>query len=80
MTTAILNYSQSLVEVAFNGFKNILKAIIVGYVLARQAQANQAVARELIRIGEYRNTEYWSLVNKLNTQTNEQIKKEYNYD
>jgi hypothetical protein len=80
MTTAILNYSQSLVEVAFNGFKNILKAIIVGYMLARQAQANQAVARELIRIGEYRNTEYWSLVNKLNTQTNEQIKKEYNYD
>lgn len=80
MTTAILNYSQSLVEVAFNGFKNILKAIIVGYMLARQAQANQVVARELIRIGEYRNTEYWSLVNKLNTQTNEQIKKEYNYD
>ena len=80
MTTTILNYSQSLVEVAFNGFKNILKAIIVGYMLARQAQANQAVARELIRIGEYRNTEYWSLVNKLNTQTNEQIKKEYNYD
>ena len=80
MTTAILNYSQSLVEVAFNGFKNILKAIIVGYMLARQAQANQAVARELIRIGEYRNTEYWSLVNKLNTQTNGQIKKEYNYD
>ena len=80
MTTAILNYSQSLVEVAFNGFKNILKAIIVGYMLARQAQANQVVARELIRIGEYHNTEYLSLVNKLNTQTNEQIKKEYNYD
>ena len=79
MTTAILNYSQSLIEVIINGLKNTLKGMMVGYMVGRQTSANTKVAEFLISTGEYRQEQYWEILNKLNRQTIDQIHKEFNY-
>jgi len=69
MTALALNYSQSL----FNGFWRVLKktlqGIMVGYLVARQTQANQHVAQILINAGEYRQEDYYVLLADLNHKT-----------
>ena len=79
MTTAILNYSQSLIEVIINGLKTTLKGMMVGYMIGRQTSANTKVAEFLIKTGEYRQEQYWEILNKLNRETIDQIHKEFNY-
>ena len=79
MTTAILNYSQSLIEVIINGLKNTLKGMMIGYMIGRQTSANTKVAEFLINTGEYRQEQYWEILNRLNRETIDQIHKEFNY-
>ena len=79
MATAILNYSQSLIEVIINGLKNTLKGMMVGYMIGRQTSANTRVAEFLISTGEYKQYQYWEILNKLNRETIDSIHKEFNY-
>ena len=51
MATAILNYSQSLIEVIINGLKTTLKGMMIGYMVGRQTSANSRVAEFLISTG-----------------------------
>ena len=78
MTALALNYSQSL----FNGFWRVLKksiqGIMIGYMVARQTQANHHVAQLLINSGEYRQEDYYNLVHQLNQKTIESIHEKYN--
>ena len=50
---------------------------MIGWMLARQTQANQHVARQLIQCGEYPKDEYWNLVAKLNRESIQSIHKEF---
>ena len=50
---------------------------MIGWIIARQTQANQHVARQLIDTGEYRAEEYWNLVSDLNTKCIQSIHKEF---
>ena len=79
MTTLVLNYSQSLLEKFIKGFKNTLKAMMVGYMVARQCQANQGVARQISNY-EYNGKDYWVILNDLNKKTIKSIHKEFGYD
>lgn len=79
MTTAILNYSQSLIEVIINGLKTTLKGMMIGYMVGRQTSANSRVAEFLISTGEYRQEQYWEILNRLNIETIDSIHKEFNY-
>lgn len=78
MTALALNYSQSL----FNGFWRLLKksiqGVMIGYMIARQTQANHHVAQLLINSGEYRQEDYYNLVHQLNQKTIESIHEKYN--
>jgi len=51
--------------------------MMIGWMLARQSQANQHVARQLIQYGEYPKDEYWNLVAKLNRESIQSIHKEF---
>ena len=77
MTALALNYSQSL----FNGFWRVLKksiqGIMIGYMIARQTQANHHVAQLLINSGEYRQHDYYNLVHQLNQKTIKSIHEKY---
>ena len=66
MTTIALNYSKSLFNTLWIGIKKTLQGMMIGWMVARQTQANQYVARQLISHGEYRQEEYWNLVARLN--------------
>ena len=79
MATAILNYSQSLIEVIINGLKTTLKGMMIGYMVGRQTSANTRVAEFLISTGEYRQQRYWEILNRLNRETIDSIHKEFNY-
>lgn len=79
MATAILNYSQSLIEVIINGLKTTLKGMMIGYMVGRQTSANTRVAEFLISTGEYRQQQYWEILNRLNRETIDSIHKEFNY-
>ena len=77
MTTIALNYSRSLLSTLWNGTKKTLQGMMIGWMLARQSQANQHVARQLIQYGEYPKDEYWNLVAKLNRESIQSIHKEF---
>ena len=79
MATAILNYSQSLIEVIINGLKTTLKGMMIGYMVGRQTSANSRVAEFLISTGEYIQEQYWEILNRLNKETIDSIHKEFNY-
>ena len=53
---------------------------MIGWMIARQTQANQHVARQLISHGEYRQDDYWTLVSDLNRKTIQNIHKEFGYN
>jgi len=80
MTTIALNYSKSLLEGLWTGLKTTLQGIMVGYILARQAQANQHVAQQLIDCGEYRQEDYHNLLAELNRKAIQSIGKEFSRD
>jgi hypothetical protein len=80
MTTIALNYSKSLLEGLWTGLKNTLQGIMVGYILARQAAANQHVAQQLINCGEYRQEDYHNLLAELNRKAIQSIGKEFSRD
>jgi hypothetical protein len=51
---------------------------MIGYMIARQTQANRHVAQLLINSGEYRQHDYYNLVHQLNQKTIESIHEKYN--
>jgi len=55
---------------------------MIGWMVARQTQANRHIADILIRSGEYRKGEhnYYTLLADLNQKTIQNIHKEYNND
>ena len=77
MTTIAINYSRSLLSILWNGLKKTLQGIMIGWMIARQTQANQHVAKQLIQHGEYRQDDYYTLVAKLNQETIQSIHKEF---
>lgn len=77
MTTIALNYSKSLFNTLWIGIKKTLQGMMIGWMVARQTQANQYVARQLISHGEYRQEEYWNLVARLNRDCIQRIHKEF---
>ena len=87
MTTIALSYSKSLLEglygvlkIVLNGFKKTLQGIMIGCMIARQTEANSKVAQQLINAGEYRQSDYWTLLNDLNARTIASIHKEFPND
>ena len=76
MTTMVLNYSQSLLEGFWSGLKKTLQGFMVGYMVARQCQANRYVAEQLSRY-EYNGENYWIILNELNQKTIKQIHEEF---
>ena len=80
MTTLVLNYSQSLLEGLWSGLKKTLQGIMIGYLIARQTEANRLVAQQLVNAGEYRQSDYWSLLNDLNSRTIQSIHREFKDD
>ena len=77
MPTIALNYSKSLFNTLLICIKKTLQGMMIGWMVARQTQANQYVARQLISHGEYRQEEYWNLVAKLNRDCIQRIHKEF---
>jgi len=80
MTTVVLNYSQSLLEGLWSGLKKTLQGIMIGYMIGRQTEANRLVAQQLINAGEYRQQDYWTLLNNLNERTIRSIHEEFAND
>ena len=76
MTTLVLNYSQSLLEGFWSGLKKTLQGFMVGYMVARQCQANRYVAEQISRY-EYNGENYWVILNDLNQKTIKQIHEEF---
>ena len=76
MTTLVLNYSQSLLEGLWSGLKKTLQGFMVGYMVARQCQANRYVAEQISRY-EYNGENYWVILNDLNQKTIKQIHEEF---
>ena len=72
-----LNFSGKLLNVLYTGVKKTLQGIMIGLIIARQTQANQHVARQLIDTGEYRSDEYWNLLSDLNAKCIQSIHKEF---
>ena len=71
-----LNFSTKLLNGLFEGVKKTLQGIMVGYMLARQNQANRYIAERLIC--EYRDTHtVASLHAELNRKTLESIAKDF---
>ena len=77
MTTIALSYSKSLLEGLWVGLKKTLQGIMIGYMLARQTSANRIVAQPLIDTGEYRQDQYYEVLNRLNQQCIASIHKEF---
>ena len=89
MTAIALNYSKSLIEgflavlkIVLNGAKKTLQGIMVGWMIARQTQANTHIARMLIESGEYKSGDhnYYTLLADLNRKTIDNIHKEFGRD
>ena len=76
MTTLVLNYSQSLLEGFWSGLKKTLQGFMVGYMVARQCQANAAVAERISRY-EYNGRDYYVILNDLNKRTIDSIHEEW---
>lgn len=77
MTALALNYSQSLFNGLWRVLKKSIQGIMIGYMIARQTQANHHVAQLLINSGEYRQEDYYNLVHQLNQKTIESIHEKY---
>lgn len=80
MTTIALSYSTKILEGSWKVVKKTLQGIMIGYMIARQSEANKAVAQQMINAGEYRQDDYWTLLNDLNAKTIQSIHKEFSND
>ena len=80
MTTIALNYSQNLLNSFASVLKKTLQGIMIGYILARQTQANARLAR--IMIHEYRREGHTvdSLTHELNAKTLKSVWAEFKND
>ena len=83
MTTIALNYSLNLLDgflsvlkTIANGIKKILQGLMIGFMVARQTKANEYVAEQMIRYGEYRKDDYYNLLHELNRKTIDNVHKE----
>ena len=77
MTTIALNYSTKILEGSWRVVKKTLQGIMIGYMIARQTEANRVVVQQLINAGEYKQDMYWTLLQDLNYKTIQQIEKEF---
>lgn len=77
MTTIALNYSTKILEGSWNVVKKTLQGMMIGYMIARQTEANRVVVQQLINAGEYKQDMYWTLLQDLNYKTIQQIEKEF---
>ena len=80
MTTIALSYSTKILEGSWKVVKKTLQGIMIGYMIARQSEANKSVAQQMINAGEYRQDDYWTLLNDLNARTIQSIHKEFAND
>ena len=71
-----LNYSANLLDVIYKGFKKTIQGIVVGWMIARQTQANQKTAEMLCKY-EYTQQDYHWVLADLNSKTIAQIRKEF---
>ena len=74
-----LNFSTKVLEKVGTSLKNTLRAIMIGWMIARQTQANTHLARLLIESGEYNHGEhnYYTILADLNRKTIDNIHKEF---
>lgn len=72
-----LNFSGKLLSTLWKGTKKTLQGIMIGWIIARQTQANQHIARQLVDSGEYHREEYWNLLHQLNAKCISSIHKEF---
>ncbi len=79
MTTLTLQ-GLNLFEVISNFFKKTCRSIMVGYMVARQTEANKNIAQMLVHHGEYRKDEYYTCLAKLNSNTIKSIHEEFKND
>ena len=75
-----LNFSTKVLEKVGTILKKTLQGILIGWMIARQTQANQYLAKILIQSGEYQKGEhdYYSLLSELNQKTISDIHEEFN--
>ncbi len=80
MATIALNYSQNLLNWIVSVTKKTFQGVLIGYIMARQTQANSHIARLIIH--EYREEGHTveSLTHELNVKSLQRIRKEYNID
>lgn len=72
-----LSFSTKILEKVLGLVKNTFKGMMIGYMIARQTQANRHIAEQLCRYGEYRHDEYWNLLSDLNQKTIQDIQEEF---
>ena len=74
-----LSFSTKVLEKVGTILKKTLHGIMVGWLVARQTQANRYVAQQLIQSGEYSKGEYnyYTLLAELNQKTIDQIHEEF---
>lgn len=75
-----LNFSTKVLEKIGTSLKNTLRAMMVGWMIARQTQANTHLAKILMQSGEYNHGEhnYYTILADLNRKTIDNIHKEFN--
>ena len=76
MTTLVLNYSQSLLEGLWSGLKKTLQGFMIGWMVARQTQANRYATEQISRY-EYNGENYWQILSDLNSKTISELHKEF---
>ena len=74
-----LSFSTKVLEKVGTILKKTLQGIMIGWIIARQTQANRYVAQQLIQSGEYNKGEYnyYTLLAELNQKTIDQIHEEF---
>lgn len=74
-----LNFSTKVLEKVGTSLKNTLRAMMVGWMIARQTQANTHLAKILMQSGEYNRGEhnYYTILADLNKKTIDNIHKEF---
>ena len=86
MTTMVLNYSEKAIHVGeaflrafWRGCVKTLQGFMIGYMIARQTQANRYVAEQISRY-EYNGDNYHQILHDLNQKTIKQINEEFGND
>ena len=72
-----LSFSTKILEKLGTFLKKSFQGLVIGYMIARQTQANQKIADQLCRFGEYKRDEYYNVLADLNKRTIAQIQKEF---